>query len=231
MEANDVLARLVSRDLESELRKARLASSLLQQRMDRTAGDDRDLSSRTTIVEEKRARDEEGSGLKRQLRELVIRAPFAGVLLDVDSELHAGAWVNRSDLLTRIVGGTSAMVRAYGNEDVLWRVDVGETGVFVPDDAQGAVIDVTLREVEQAGADSLSIPYLSSVYGGAVPSEQSEDGKIEPRHSQFVFRLSADMGAPSTVIRGVVRLPGKPQSIVSRIWTRVAQVLVRESGV
>ncbi len=227
----EVLAVLETPQLAHDLARADHAVALLDLRLARIVGDARDLASRTTIVQERAARLEERAGYLRQIAELVIRAPAPGTLRDVDSRLHPAAWASQKQRLARLIGNRSAVVRAYANEDVLWRLEAGDEGLFIPDDPQRPAVTVTLADIARAGSDDLEIAYLASVHGGAIASERDDEGRIRPRKSQYELRLDLAPPAPVQIVRGVVRLPGRPEPLASSIWRQIMRVLVRETGV
>ncbi len=230
--SGQILAVLRAPELTHELNQTSHTIALLDLRLARIAGDSADLLHRSTILQERRARLEEYAGYKRQIDSLVVKAPFAGALRDVDTDLHAGAWVGKPQRLTRLVQMDRPSVRAYASEDVLWKLAVGSVGVFIPDDPQLGAIQVRLNETSQTGVEQLDIRYIASVHGGPISSERDGDGKIRPRKSQYLLRLSLTGDAPKMrrVLRGVVHLPGRAESLGSAIWTQVFRVFIREAG-
>lgn len=228
----DVLSVLHAPKLEDDLARTAREIALLDLRLARIAGDSIDLAQRSTIEEERRARLEEQAGVQRQIDALVLRAPFGGELRDVDHDIHSTIWVDRTHRLARLVRSDRFVVHAYVSEDVLSRLDVGTKGEFVPDDLQLGAIDIQLDEISETGVLSIDVPYLASVFGGAIPSERDADDNIRPRKSQYLVTLSPETEWPiARVVRGVVHLPGKAESLGQAIWRRIFSVLVRESGI
>ena len=79
----------------------------------------------------------------------------------------------------------------------------------------------------------MALPYLASTYSGGVPVRQDERGKLIPEQS--VYRVDLDLTDTeppwNQVVRGVVHVKGKGQSLMGHLWTRAASILIRESGV
>ena len=231
VKAGDVLAVLKDPDLSFNVKQTERKIALLRARLARIAGDTKDRSEREIILSEIESKKEELDGLKDELERLTIRAPFAGTVRDIDPKLAKGQWTNHERPIVSVVAPQTFEATGYVDEDDLWRVEVGQDALFVPEDIQLSKQKGSLVEVARAGAQALEYPYLSSTYGGAIASETEEDGQIRPRSGYYLVRIAMNGKAPQHVARGTVHVTGKPESIAASAWRRILQVLVRESGV
>jgi putative peptide zinc metalloprotease protein len=105
--------------------------------------------------------------------------------------------------------------------------------VFVPDILEASAIPVRLDRVDLANATLLDIPYLASVHGGPLPTEQDGSGRLltlEPLYRVVMKPIGMDGAFIQQVMPGTVRLPGQSVSILARMGRQIAAVFIRESG-
>ncbi len=231
VEKGKVLAILKSPELEFDYKQAQRKIALLRARLARIAGDREDRSEREIILSEIDSKTQKLVGLRKEREQLTIKAPFAGTVRDVDPELAPGQWINNQRPIASVIAPDPLEATGYVDEDDLWRVDVGQDAVFIPEELLLNRHEGQLIEVAKAGAQTLEYPYLASVYGGAIASEKEQDGQIRPRSGYYLVRVALNGQAPHQVARGTVHVTGKPESIAASAWRRILQVLVRESGV
>lgn len=231
VERGDILAQLTSPDLNFNLTQTEREIALLEARFARIAGDREDRLLANIITSELAAAKQKLSGLQKEQAQLTIRAPIAGTVKDVDSDLANGQWIDRKTPIARIVVMDKLQAVGYINEDNIWRVQTNDTAKFIPEDFILPAQDGHLLEIAKAGASRLDVSYLSSVYGGEVASERDPDGNLVPRKGQYLVRVALDPSPLQRAVRGTIHITGKPESFAASLWRRVLQVLVRESGV
>ncbi len=227
----DTLFVLVSADLEHQIENARATVALLKARLARRAGDTRELTDSLVHQQSLSAAQEKLAGLLREQDRLTVRAPIAGVIRDLNADAHNGQWVSPKDRLGLVVDPFSAMVTAVTNEDDLWRLAQGAPGQFVPEDPSISKFSVEIRDIAQAGAEKLEIPYLASIYGGAIAAERDEDSNVRPVNAAYIVRFGVNGTGTLNTMRGVVRVAGRAESIASALWRQTMRVLVREAGI
>lgn len=217
-------------DLDHDIALTRRRIELAAYRLDRIAGDDADRSERVVLESELSRHQVSLDGLGKERARLVVVAPHDGVVRDSDPDLKAGEWLDEATPVGRVVRNAAVQVQGYLAEDDLWRIKAGAAVVFIPEDPQQARWHGRVTEVVQTGIRSVELPYLASIFGGAVPSDRGPDNEIRPRSGRHLVRVVLD-GAPiSRTVRGTLHVTGRPESFVSSLWRRVLQVLVRESS-
>lgn len=226
-----VVAELTSPDLNFEVTQTQKEIALLEARRARIAGDRRDRLKLDIILSELDAKKNKLDGLKRELNLLTLRAPFTGVIKDLDVDLTVGQWINQDTAIARLVAPGTLEARGYVDENDAWRLEQNDLATFIPEDPLVATRSARLVEVSKVGVNNLDLPYLASVYGGEVASELNADNEIVPRRGQYLVRLALDESGWERSLRGTVHLAGKPESFAAAAWRRVLQVIVRESGV
>ncbi|MGI9408684.1 MAG: HlyD family efflux transporter periplasmic adaptor subunit [Hyphomicrobiaceae bacterium] len=228
----DKLFSLRSGELDNQVALARTELKLIKLRLGRRNVDRVDREESLVLQRQSLALKGKIAGLLAQRRELVLRAPATGVVLELDREAHAGRWVKPSQQLALIGEPQRLEATGYAAEEDVWRISSGTTGSFVPDAALAPAIDVRLRDIAVTGSPNLDVTSLASVFGGPIAVERNSDGNLVPVRAQYQVRL--DLLEPlqdhRTESRGVIQLAGNPESLLARFWRRALNVLIRESG-
>lgn len=234
--SGDTIVSLEAPGLPHEITATRLKIDLLTSRLARIAADEKDRAEKIVLENEIRSQRERLRGLFEEQRRLTLTAPFSGTVRDTLDGLDNGDWIDTSTPIARVVSSDGLQITGYLHEDDAFRVAVDAPAVFIPEDPLLSRLEGHVRDIATTGSGTLEIPYLSSVYGGAVPSDRASDGEISARAGWFV--IHAVPIAPvehavygGRVVRGTLHVAGKPESLASAVWRRVLQVLVRESGI
>lgn len=217
-------------DNEEQVIRARLAAIHL--RLARRSADEKDLQDNLVIEQERAVLSSRLNSLAVQRRQLELRAPISGHVVEVMSDLHPDRWLASKQQIALIDGSNQAKLAGYIAADDLWRVRPGATGTFVPEDVQAPRVAVKLTSIGVSGAQEIDILDLASTNGGYVAAEADAQRRLVPTNAQYRVGLEAldDDAAPTRTLRGVVLLTGSAESLLSRAWRRVLTVLVRESG-
>ena len=206
---------------------------LAKLRVGRSVADEVDREQFLVLERERLSLETERAGLKKELNELVIRAPISGTVLELASKLEPGRWVGR-DLQLALVGKPGLWeATGYVSEADVWRVSDGADGTFIPDAPFAEAIPVRLDRVASQGAEHISTPALSSVYGGQIGVNRGENDRLIPIQAAYQVKLSV-LSRPTgqnSEFRGLIHLAGRPESFAARAWRQVLKVFAREAGV
>lgn len=232
VEQGDVLFTLQSDEIDNEIRKVSTELKLIKLRLGRGNVDAIDREEALVLQRRHLALMTKLGGLEKERGELTLRAPISGRVLELDQVFHAGRWIQPSDRLALVGQGARLEATGFVNEDDVWRVALGSSGVFIPDTPLARAVPVRLRDVAVAGAGELDVPSLASVYGGPIAVERDTEGKLIPAKGQYLAAIDI-LRPPSfggTIIRGMAHFEGTPESLLAKFWRRALNVLVRESG-
>ena len=220
-------------DLDNEINAARIKLQSLRTRLSVAPEQRADFEERPVLLKEMETVATTLAGLQAQKERLTITAPRDAVVLQLASDLHEGRWVRKEDLLALIASNRQTIVRGYVSEADLHRLAPGQKGLFIPEDASGSVLSVELSQVNPTGSYALELKELASVYGGGIVTERNDQEQLVPRSSQFMVELSPDTEtlSPQHMIRGVVNIDARRESLASRAWRQVTRVIIRELGV
>ncbi|MEL6872346.1 MAG: hypothetical protein AAFO62_06065, partial [Pseudomonadota bacterium] len=163
---------------------------------------------------------------------LTLRARDGGEVLALASDLKPGRWIS-PDLEFAVIGESDRLEAAgfIGAADVA-RTEVGAQGVFIPDDPLGGRVGVVLQDLAATGAEAIDLEALSEPMGGAIAVTRDDAGRLLPVLGQYRARWRlTDRGTDAArVVRGVIHLNGKPESVLARFWRQVLNVIAREAG-
>jgi putative peptide zinc metalloprotease protein len=229
----DIIARLSSVDADTAIRRAAIKLDGTQLRLARTMSDNADREQRLVLLHEFDSLQTELDGLHREKDELVVRAPVAGKVLEVDVKLHPDRWISKSHLIAVVSAEKSAIARGYASEPSTGRIRLGVTGTFIPDDLLRPSLPIKISRISEAGAASIEIPSLASEYGGRIAVQMDSERRLVPLRSQYLIEMESvepESLPREQVVRGVAHLSGTPESVAGSAWRQIVRVLVRESG-
>lgn len=232
VEKGELLFTLVEPALIEEAKLTAKRKALIKLKLDRRAASAADRANSMILNQELAEQETRLLGLEQEIEKLNITAPFAGEIVNLNSELHVGRWVDTSFELTQVVKNDTAAIEAVIQEHSLSRIKPGDKATFVPDELELGEVSATVVSIEQANLRELHIPYLESTYGGAVAVRTDKEGSSVPEKSIFrvVLLLDDPAGFKERVVRGVARIHGTGISLAGQIYRRVAAVFIRESG-
>jgi putative peptide zinc metalloprotease protein len=230
--ANQVVLQLESPDLEARLSISRREIEILQLQLRRQSARS-ETAADSGILEERLAEAvAEYRGLAQQRARLTLRAPHAGVVRDLASNLSPGRWVG-SELALAQVAQKGLRLRGYLAEADLWRVAAGSRGHFVADDVLRQSMAVTLQSVDANGAAFIDLEALISDNQGPIAIRRDAQKRAQPLQAQYGVQLQVNEVPAATLVqpvRGLVVLDAKGESLLTAAWRRIAAIGVRESG-
>ena len=233
----DLLLKLSSPDLDFSIE---IAKQRLQDLIDiKNSGQaNLDLSKkRMTLDSEIETGRKELDGLIAQKEMLQIKAPFEGVVRDLNTVLHAGEWVSTDLMLGVLVDDRTQIVSGYVREKDIARVAKGSEGVFYVEYSPFKRYPVSLDHLEENGTNQIYWPELSSIHNGPLPSERDGNGNVRslPRYTLYAAHFLVgeniqEQDIPEFVARGTIRLDARRTSLLNLLIKRAISVVIRESG-
>jgi putative peptide zinc metalloprotease protein len=229
----DILIVLSSPRLEKEMAITAAKLQLTEERIARRVGDSKDQAQSISLEKDRLSLIERKQTLARQIAQLSVRATMDGQIAEIDPNLHVGRLVSRQDEVGMIIAGKNSIIRGFADQQDIWRLKAGQSGRFIPDDAQSSPIEASLAEVTTSASSSVDIPHLAENHGGKIRTQPVHgDQPLVPLDPIHQVRLTPDVTGSinKRPLRGIVILDAAPQSMVASLWRRVLKVLVQESG-
>ncbi|MEM8772434.1 MAG: site-2 protease family protein [Pseudomonadota bacterium] len=229
VEKGDILIEFVSPDLNFELGQTIKRIKLARARLDRIAVDADALDQKIILQRELIRLQKQLAGLEAEAQTLKVVAPFSGIVTDMDPALHTGRWMARTNQLMTVLTDGEARIRALISADNAERLSSNAYAVFIPQLLDHKKTTSIITAIAQANEAELVVPALASRYGGPIAVADQED-TLEPIETWYAVFAETSASAPDRIIRGELQAKGRPESIASKIWRRVMQVLVIETS-
>lgn len=229
VETGQVLMRLEAPAIGPQKRRVQAELAALEARLARAPAHAEDRDAGQVLESQFRSAREKLAALDRLARDLDIRAPQSGVVVDLVPGLRPGVWINQGQELARVVEPRGMTVRALVTETDARRLSPEASAAFISETGLKAPLPVRLVTINEDLEHAVSEPVLSETYGG--PVAVSDDGKASrPRSALVAVTFESNGAAPLLFERGTVRIAAASESLLGRSFRRAAQVLVRESG-
>ena len=220
-----------SSQLAHDMRKAKLQVARYEVQLARLLASKDELENSIIIRSKLSQAVDAIQAIKRQMEQLVIRAPFAGTVADLDVAIRPGDFVNQDGVLARIIDSSGAILTGLVSDADVQRLKAGAATVFIADDPTAKRRHGVLRTIAPAGQRRLAEPALADVHGGIVPAGD-RNGSLETRHGWLEVTLDLDPqpSPPIRIERGVARIAAEPISPLMLAWNHIARLVAREQG-
>lgn len=229
--AGDVLFSFRDPELPLKIQQARQRIALNQARLRAGAGDEVERASRLIVERQLDEVRETLSSLLDRQSDMQVRAPHDGVVMDLNTYLQPGTWFGRKEFMGRIIEPGALAVRGFIHEDALMRLDHDRPGQFIADNLQ--IPKLSLNDVTIADFAISRLPdrYLAMTDGGDIPVLETEDEKLTPKGSWYpvTAEVTTPISPPVAVQTGAIVLHSTPEAWATRVFGRIAQVLIREA--
>lgn len=231
VQAGDVLFSFDDPELPHKIQQARQRIAMNEARLRAGAGDEIERSVRVVVERQLEQERETLSALLDQQADMLVTAPHDGVVLDLSEFLQLGTWFGRKEFLGRIIDPKKATVRGFIREDALLRLDYDASAIFVANDLGIPKIELSEFSVADFSITSLPDRYWANTDGGDIPVRENETNELIPKGSWYPVNAAtaASVQPLKTVQPGVIVFRSEPEAMSTRIFRRIAQVLIREA--
>lgn len=227
---DQVLMVLRSPLIDSEIELTQKQLALLKLRAARAVANRQDQDDLQVILEQITLESGKLEGLEKRRAKLILRAPFSGVVSEMDHTLRSQQWLSNMSPLFFIVDSEVAEIKSMASVSELNRIEIGQVATFYPEDPQIPKVMGSISRIDWGNIKDLDLTYFSSQYGGGVAVKAHKDGKAIPENTAYAIKLSNISSAvPNREIRGNICIEGRPVSLIKRLYELVLSVIIRES--
>jgi putative peptide zinc metalloprotease protein len=217
---------LEARALQTDARRQRLSLESASAGFDAARRRDWQVLSKAldTVVAQRKA-------ITADAAHYAPRAPYAGVIRDVDPDLEVGDWVAHRELLGRLVREGAWQVVTYVDDAAVHRIAVGDEALFIAQGLDGPVARLTVAQIDRDASRTLDEPQLASVFGGHV-SVREKEGVFYPERAVYRVRLDVAPGdiPDQHAWRGKVAIVAQWEAPGLRFLRSALSVFWREAG-
>jgi len=185
---------------------------------------------RLRIQRELALREAESHAQLEERNRLILRAPYAGEITDIDPELRPGVWVEPQQPLAYLVDPSSWQVEAYLRQNDIDRIEAGSRVRFYPQESPESPMTGAVLDIERTRTEHLPHPLLSAQHGGRIPVLPESQG-LTPREALYRVRIQLDAPpAARRVLSGEAVIDGTPRSWLGEVVQAALVVLIREAS-
>lgn len=229
--AGTAIVKLANPELETRRESAQARVQRLRWQA-QTAGFDAEARNRLQSgLEELATAEAELTSIEEALARFEPRAPFDGVLRDVDPDLQEGQWLSAHERIGMLVGRTGRVVETWLDEESIKRIQLHDQGVFIADSGAGAVLDVEVTYIDADASRVLPNPMLAAQAGGHVLTRE-RDRQLVPEHAMYRVLLvvkQKESAVPDQALRGRVVIRARWEAPAQRYLRNALAILLRES--
>ncbi|WP_428628502.1 HlyD family efflux transporter periplasmic adaptor subunit [Sphingopyxis sp.] len=225
------LIELIAPDIDVAAAQSRLRIAGIEAQLARGAADAEDLSERAVLERELLAEGNKLAGFDRRSARLVLRAPIAGVVTDLDTQAPRGRWLGGAEVLARVVTPNDYDVQSFVRESDISRIEDGALAHFVPDDPVLASRVAKLMEKSASAVQHMDQPILASTQGGPIAVNEDAGKTLRPREALYRLRFVATPGAGSLrPVRGSISIDAQSQSLFGQMLGSLVRTIRAEAS-
>ena len=233
VKAGDELARLASPELLAQLALAQAEEEQLRWQLTQQSFDARLREAGPALRKRWEQAAETVAGLQLEVKRLTLTAPFDAEVTDVNTDAHPGAWLPAGERLMLLVSPGGSKVDAYVDEHGLERLtDGAQQATFIADLPGHPAVQCSGVSPHPVQLPQLEHPGVTTLFGGELPAQRKDDGRVVPLNAVFRVRLTDCSPVESTTRErsGVALLHGRSESLLGRAARTAASVWQREAG-
>jgi putative peptide zinc metalloprotease protein len=173
----------------------------------------------------------EAASQRAELQRLTLRAPTAGVLVDLDREVRPGVWVNTKQALGVAVDDGAWLVDAFIQQQDLGRVRLDDRARFYAVRDASAPLEGRVVAIDTARTLYLPNPMLGTEHGGQVSAHTVRPGQTMPR--DVLYRVQIALTAPPPWLStraGEVVIDVRDRRLLPQWINDLIVVVIREAG-
>lgn len=185
------------------------------------------------LVQELMATKSQLQAYVKEEGKLVLKAPFDGVIAEVEPNLRIGDWLAPQTPLLKLLQPSQHLVEAYVSEYDLNRFVIGAEARFYPSDWTYSSIPLQVIAIRRESERSMKEPFLVSSLGGEIPTREDKSGLFIPQvplYKVVLAPLSEKSLYHYPMLRGRVVMKAKAESFSKIFYRWILIVIIQESN-
>ncbi|MBF0357930.1 MAG: HlyD family efflux transporter periplasmic adaptor subunit [Magnetococcales bacterium] len=230
--AGELLIKMHNPDLQYRFELINKKIAALQWEIDHAISR-RDVLQQQLVIQEKLLKlMAEKRGIEELGEEMKITAPFSGVVVELQEGLYPGRWCSGSTPMLELTEDGAATVEAVVSEEDIGRITPATIGTFYPDHPEITPFSVRVLHIYTTALSSFDEPFFASLFGGSIPAQRDDSGAVIPvgAYYRLILEPTEENISTAMTLPGRVVLATKEETLLQRLWTTIAAVLIRESG-
>lgn len=204
----------------------------LKTRINRHIGSSSDLDQIDILQRELAKVNTDVEGVIRRIKRGEIKSPQRGyIAFLIDG--HDGQWVSRESKLAQVVGFEKTDIKAYVEENQLYRIEPGASAFFFADSGDQPKRKAKVISLSTTAVATIDHPEVTSLFGGSIAVRQSNMNHLHPENGIYQITLRSDDSNSADIswrTAGQVSIDTAPTSPFSHLLRYAASVFIRESG-
>ncbi len=167
----------------------------------------------------------------REIAVTGVKAPFRAVVTDLDKRMGQGFKPGKAAIVGELKSIIDCQVLALAPEDAIHKVKPGQMVAIYFPAAGDKVYKSKVEKIKKFNEQDLRDSVFSSERGGPIATEKSSNsGGEEPLTSHYICSTSLKNSDRLPIgATGVFVIPGRPMSIMGRLFDAAAKTFNRES--
>lgn len=223
---------LSSADLDLRGQRALAKLERLRWQVSAAALDEQQQQNLPVLQQEQAAAEAEAAAIAADGERFAPRAPFSGILRDLNPDAKPGNWVAAGEKLGVLVGQGKWLVETYLDEEAVRRVRVGDGARFFSDGLAGPHLPLKVVNIDRDAMRVLPNGMLATQAGGSVLVRERQ-GQLVAEHAVYRVTLEASE-APGELSghswRGRVVIRGEWEAPGASYLRAALALLWREAG-
>jgi putative peptide zinc metalloprotease protein len=230
----DVLATLSASPLTYEKQKSASQIKILEEQIAFWRLNEALRQHLPKLVQELMATKSQLQAYRKEESKLVLKAPFDGIIAEVEPNLRAGDWLVPQTPLIKMIQSNHHLIEAYVTEYDLNRFDIGAKASFYPSEWTYASIPLQVIAIRHESERIMKEPFLVSSLGGEIPTREDKSGLFIPQvplYKVLLAPLSEKSLDHYPMLRGqVVVKATKAESFIKLVYQWILVTLIQESN-
>jgi putative peptide zinc metalloprotease protein len=232
VEAGQILLELTSPELQLRWRRAEARKERLQWQASNADVDAEQRQNQQVLQQQESTAESELASVQTDMALYAPRAPFAGILLDVNPELKPGVWVSNRERLGVLVKPDQWQVETWLDEEAVRRIKIGDRARFVTDALEGPALSLKVTAIDLDATRVLPNGQLATRFGGSIVTREKH-GQLVPERAIYRVLLVGNKEGIDTNLqswRGQVVIDGQWEAPALSFMRSALTLIWREFG-